>query len=564
MKVENGKLKNPICYIAFFLVLTSCVRSVDERLMRVDELAERNETDSATLLLQRIDVDSLNEHNRHFYDLMTIKTRDKSYKNIANDTAIVEIIEYFEKKGTRDEQSEAYYYGGRVYREMGDLPQSLDYFQKALDVLGDAPSRLKGKISSQMGQMFLNLQMFDLAIPQFHNAVQYNKMYADSVNLIYNYRAISDCYYKLNNSDSTIFYLKAVLNVAESIENERKSEIKIRNSIVDYYIKQRDYETARKEYAVVDSLRKKYDFNKDYLVYTEINMSIINGDYAKTEQLSKQLTESSSVDSRWFAYGILKDIAKQRGNNTDSYNYLCRYEACIDSINADASRDAVVHQNSFYNYSLREKENVFLKAKQQRLLNSIFIIVVVLLILATCVWVYVYKNRNLKLQLTLLLSKIEKLQLQSSPKREINVEDMTIEQLQNEYHIAFKQLTKNINLETYCIPNEILESKIYHKFKDSISNESVKIDKEDWSLLNEIVNSVHKDFKLKLYRFSNKISEHEYQMCLLVKCRFSNVEISKLTNRERSSISHAKKRLYKKLLNVGGVSEDLERLILSL
>lgn len=79
-----------------------------------------------------------------------------------------------------------------------------------------------------------------------------------------------------------------------------------------------------------------------------------------------------------------------------------------------------------------------------------------------------------------------------------------------------------------------------------------------------LINDVHKSFTLKIRQFNNKISEHEHQICLLTKCKFSNIDISNITNRERSSITKAKTRLYFKLFKEIGSAKDFDKFILSL
>ena len=183
--------------LSFVMLLAGCSRSVDSRLVRVSQLADCNATDSALAVLADVCRDSLNEHNRYYYDLMSIKARDKAYLDITTDTTITDIIAYFERRGSENELGEAYYYGGRVSREQGDAPQALDYYQKALDVL-TSPEHMyrKGKIASQMGQIFLELYMFEQAKPKFQEAIAYQTACADSVGLMYNY---SDLAYTCRN-----------------------------------------------------------------------------------------------------------------------------------------------------------------------------------------------------------------------------------------------------------------------------------------------------------------------------------------------------------------------------
>jgi hypothetical protein len=137
------------------IALAACSRTLDARLVRVNRLANENLADSAMQALDSIDRASLDEYNRHYYDLMTVKTRDKADFQFDSDSLVLSAMEYFKKNGTDTVRAEAFYYAGRVARMLGDSPQALDYMQNALNSLDDSHTRLKGKISSQMGQIFL-------------------------------------------------------------------------------------------------------------------------------------------------------------------------------------------------------------------------------------------------------------------------------------------------------------------------------------------------------------------------------------------------------------------------
>ena len=169
------------------IALAACSRSLDDRLVRVNRLANENLADSAMQALDSIDRASLDEYNRHYYDLMTVKTRDKADFQFDSDSLVLSAMEYFKKNGTDTVRAEAFYYAGRVARMLGDSPQALDYMQNALNCLDDSHTRLKGKISSQMGQIFQQLYMFEQAKPRFIEAIHFQKLCNDSLGLMFNY-----------------------------------------------------------------------------------------------------------------------------------------------------------------------------------------------------------------------------------------------------------------------------------------------------------------------------------------------------------------------------------------
>ena len=90
-----------------------------------------------------------------YYRLLCIKANDKAYILHTSDSLILPVLHYYIEKDDERHLPEAYYYAGRVYRDLGDAPQALEYFEKAAEALPeDGGYKLKSKIYSQMGTLF--------------------------------------------------------------------------------------------------------------------------------------------------------------------------------------------------------------------------------------------------------------------------------------------------------------------------------------------------------------------------------------------------------------------------
>ncbi len=86
-----------------------------------------------------------------YYQLLTIKARDKAYITHTSDSLILEVLHYYEKRKDKKHLPEAYYYAGRIYRDLGDAPQALEYFFKAIDVSSACMNyRLTSRINRQI------------------------------------------------------------------------------------------------------------------------------------------------------------------------------------------------------------------------------------------------------------------------------------------------------------------------------------------------------------------------------------------------------------------------------
>lgn len=129
-------MKHLLTIILSILLLTAggeSGRVQFEKLTQIDSIAELN-ADSAIVMLNAINRDSLwGNDNKFYFDLLKIRANDKAYIAHTSDSEILSVINYFENHDFNNLLPVAYYYGGRVYSDLGDAPQALEYFQKALD-----------------------------------------------------------------------------------------------------------------------------------------------------------------------------------------------------------------------------------------------------------------------------------------------------------------------------------------------------------------------------------------------------------------------------------------------
>ena len=139
-----------ILFVAACMLLAACGRRATdaERLLaRIDSLADVN-PDSADILLSRSPLlreGGVRGGSDKARILLRIKTDDKLYQPVTHyrDT-ILQLIDYFEHHpkvlpfllGSTG-PALPYLYAGRIFADLGDAPQALDYYQRALDVMPD-------------------------------------------------------------------------------------------------------------------------------------------------------------------------------------------------------------------------------------------------------------------------------------------------------------------------------------------------------------------------------------------------------------------------------------------
>ena len=143
--------------------------------------------DSALTLLHswKDSMASASEGERMYYNLLTVKALDKAYVKHTSDSLITDVIRYCENLDSdRQLLAEAYYYGGRVCRDLGDSPQALEYFFKASETVSEDNLDLAGRMFSQIGTLYLYQNVYDLALSAFRKSYGYNSRNKDYVSIV--------------------------------------------------------------------------------------------------------------------------------------------------------------------------------------------------------------------------------------------------------------------------------------------------------------------------------------------------------------------------------------------
>jgi DNA-binding MarR family transcriptional regulator len=85
----------------------------------------------------------------------------------------------------------------------------------------------------------------------------------------------------------------------------------------------------------------------------------------------------------------------------------------------------------------------------------------------------------------------------------------------------------------------------------------------EWKELERQLKVVYPHFSSSLYSLYN-LSPIEWQVCMLLKIRTAPVEIATVLNKDKSTISTTRRRLYKKVFGKDGSGKDWDEFILSL
>lgn len=558
MEMHTNKLDFYIICIICLLCSSCRPHREPQELLTLDSLASVA-PDSTLHLLQQMkdEIPSYPRSAQTFYQLLCIKAADKAYVTHTSDSLILSIVDYYTRHPSTGHLAEAYYYAGRVYQDLEDAPQALDYYHKAEEMANpEKDTKLCELITCQIGMIFLYQGSYDLALPVLERSLYYAMINQNVGNIILSLRDLGRTYSTLKDYTQAVRYYYKADSLAKATNHTA-----IRQMVTG-------------ELCGTLTKMHRFDEAKEFMNVLRTQ----TGDLIKWPRLSTMAYYYNKIgrtDSAKYYYSILKDadVLPQKSNAyyelgkiaSDEHNYpeatrlYEKHLECKDSLQAFNYRETVRKINALYNYQLREKQISKQKQKIQLLyfyiITSICIIVLssTVFILYNRYWIAKNKLKMEKLQaierrnklysascINKLKAQIKELESKQndtdkSPEREWAI--LQKETLSLELNQIEKQ--KKINDDKITL---LKSSSIYQEFHASDHNMS----EEQWSLLQAMINQTYMGFTQRLLDIY-PMSEIELKVCMLIKINLPIKQIPLIILRSKQTVSSIRRRLYYKV-----------------
>ena len=400
-----------------------------------------------------------------YYRLVCIKANDKAYILHTSDSLILPVLHYYIEKNDEQHLPEAYYYAGRVYRDLGDAPQALGYFEKATEALPeDGGYALKSKIYSQMGTLFAYQDMYAEALDMYRKGGQCDSIIRDSISMIYKFRDMANMNIELDRQDRALSYFKKANQLSLQLGRTDLFYM-VQSQLASFYIDQQEYDSARIALQNASKDIILLDKSAIYSISARFYDATNNTDSAVWYY--NELLGFGSVYTKRTAYRKLLELAIKQNDKKQASEYFYGYLLYVDSIQKLTQTETAQRMHSLYNYQLREKENLQLRAENH---NKIFwlwgvtggLIIVMLSFIA---YRQYSKRKNLKLKQQLeKLRIIEKenqekilfLERHKSQKEELEKSLANINT--HEDNIQERQLGQRIELLNHIMQQKTIEN----------------------------------------------------------------------------------------------------------
>lgn len=570
-----------------FVWLGGCIeRKHDARLELAYRLSSEN-PDSALKLLGGIERKSLSEADRHYYDFVLLRGRDKGYITHKSDSLYLSVLHYAEDHKGEGWYPEAVYYGGRVYSDLGDYPTALKYYHQALDLLpkdgGRKEKYLRGIVVSQTGRLLDLLRMHKEAIPYILESLHYDSLFKDTVNLVADMQLLSGIYTRdrnLKDSKKCLYEALAIKN--QTIQDNAHTKM----LLAEVYQLTEQYDSAL--YYIKGVPQNSY---QESLNCANIYAASIYHDAGLNDSAVYYATKVISHPSKKYlhnAYKILIDPNLSYLIPKDSiYNYNVRYHNAIENMFDENQTNLTVSQQALYNYS-RHYESKLRAEKNERIVICISVALsFVALLLVIIVLFLRNKTINTKLKLICALDRIAALnQLEAVNLNDVsmvnNFDTYCTESASGKYvdkgkfivsvnmlreRLQEEILNRSQNSENLTNVSGLIKTDIYRDLcQMSREGKYIKIsDSVLWENLEKTINDYAPQFKEKLELLTNhKLTEEEYHTCLLVKLGLSPTQLSNLMLKAKSTISSRRVRLGQKMFEKKFSADFIDEIIKSL
>lgn len=545
-------------------ILTICILMAgcsetgqDARLKEIAEIVS-DSPQEALLRLDSIDCESISEADRHYYDFLTIKAKDKAYIQHTSDSLILDVISYYENISPSPLYAEALYYGGRVYRDMGDAPTALQYFHKVLDnIPEDSRSlNLKARTLSQIGRLLQGISLYDEAIPYIEKSLKICELNKDTTNIVYELQLLGGTYLRAKKYRLAEHYFNKAIEMSSNLPLSFKAKSKMYLADVKYQVGQLD--------SALTLIRNTPDLVKpiarNRALATASDIYLAKGLLDSAYIYAHELINSPDSDNKVIGYQNLLLPELQKFIPLDTiYLYIDEYRGLLENYYDSNESQLAMNQHNFYNYQLHEREKQSAQKEKGKFLKWLYIISIVVVVLVITILALNIGRKKQQLRLHEALDNISKLKASlsnhsstdnsDSGSKEI-AKETTTESLRNRLRDDLLSIY-NKDKKQGEIPSAILRSEAYQELQSYVAGGKViPLDSLLWEQMEAAVMDCSPNFKYNLQLLTGgNLSSQDYRLALLIKCGITPTQMISLLGRTKGTVSYRREALCYKVFD---------------
>lgn len=550
----------PIILISAILWLPAgCNRNseYDDRLARIADTVS-DYPEEALHALDSIDYDALSAENRHFYDFLIIKARDKAFIMHKSDSLILDVIKYYSKRSADSLYAEALYYGGRTYDDLGDVPTALGYYTKALENIKSVStdSDLPSRINSQRGLLLHNLRLYDEALDCYDKVLNEAIGRNDSLGIVLALQRMGSICCDAKRYPEADSLLSRSMDYAASLPREYTAKSRV--SLAAVKQAQGHFRQA------LNLIRNTPDSVKPLLrnvalafaaeIYLQSGITDTAFIYAHDLIMSDDNTNKKT------GYNLILSPELRSRLSPESLNqYYNEYNDILETSFDENSNELALMQESQYNYNIHEQKRIEVQKYNEKLKFIIFGCIFLVFLLAFAILYLKYRNKVNIIKLRAALDNITLLKQRIDTSGNNDCDDKpdtniiipaSIDDEKVLRDCLRKELLELSNTtDAYKVPENIRNSDVYAEIQTQL-DAGLPVADNLWGKIERMVLTSSPNFKSNLRLLTQgKISSADLHIALLIKCGFRPCEITVLLARTNGAIISRRETLGIKMLD---------------
>ena len=550
-----------ITSILFALIFVCCGHNdPDSRLSNISLLCEQSPKEALDSL-NAIPKASLSEKDKHFYDFLSVKVRDKAFITHTSDSLILKVIDYESKHQDNGHYPEALYYGGRVYSDLGDYPTSLKYFQYALSVTpAESNIRLRSVILSQTASLLHELRLYDEAIPYIKELLHIDSLENNIHALTYDHELMGFVYLNSKRlNDANLYFQKAL---EWSFKLPKKNQYNILVNLADCELEESNLDSARSLIrSAIDSVSPGYrNLALAYASDIYLKSNLLDSAYIYAYELAR----SKDPNNRKSGYKKLLSNELISKSSPDSIlQYVRDYNKILEEYYDKHEAQQALMQLSLYNYQLHEREKARAFASRNKIMIGFFVSLTLVLIIVVIFLLYRNHTKQTIIRLHETIARLDAIQQRKedfAQSSEIGCTPLTPGSLR-------RQLKERIaNLQDIPLPLNLINSESYAVLLNHAKNGTIIHDSSElWKKLYDLILQDSPDFETNLrLLMGGNIKHHELQTIILIRCGITPSQMAPMLGKAKGSISSRRESLSFKIFGEKTNQKNIDAVIRSL
>ena len=341
------------------LFFNSCDSHRANREMKQIETMMKEHPDSARAMLENMgDQHLMNEKSYAHWCMLLGRVRDEQQKakranNPLSTRQWLKAQAYYDRKGTPRERAEIRLYTGRSQKDDGDYDAAVNTYKDGLSLVAKTDDySLAGYLSSYLADLYLQKELFDLAIEKYNEAAGFHARSGNKRSQALALRDAAYCYYIEDRMTEALFTLQK----ADSIIGSTGDSTVIRAISADFGVFYGGMGMMDKAEMYLTTNINPNDPWPTYLALADVYIK--KKEYAKArEYAEKAMSESTKGEVLRLHYLI----EKSDGSLVKAIDYLEQYKDYVDAHYAEQNRINVYEVEQRYDKSQLENENIRLQ-----------------------------------------------------------------------------------------------------------------------------------------------------------------------------------------------------------